>query len=266
MAVITLTSDYGTKDHYVAALKGALHRELGQPQIVDVTHQIEAFNLVEAAFILRNAYHHFPEGSIHLLCVDEEALPGKAHLAISLNKHFFIAADNGILSMISPAYKPDQMVAIDLRNAPELTSARDIFARVAAHLARGGKIDLLGREIQEMKQSLLPQPVIRENGRYLIGSVIYVDRFGNLVSNLHQKQVAEVSKGRNLIISLSKGRKIRKILGHYYEEETDGKLIAIFNASGLLEIAIFKSGSDTLGGATDLLGMRLNDQVNIEFL
>jgi S-adenosylmethionine hydrolase len=84
------------------------------------------------------------------------------------------------------------MVAIDLRNAPELTSARDVFARVAAHLARGGKIDLLGREIQEMKQSLLPQPVIRENGKYLIGSVIYVDRFGNLVTNLHQKQVAEV--------------------------------------------------------------------------
>ena len=266
MAVITITSDYGTRDHYVAALKGALHRELETPQIVDVTHQVEAFNLVEAAFILRNAYHHFPEGSIHLLCVDEEALPGKAHLAMAQNGHYFIAADNGLLSMINPDYKPDQLVAIDLRNAPELTSARDIFARVAAHLERGGKIDLLGRTVSEMKQAALPQPVVRENGKFLIGSVIYVDRFGNLVTNLHEKQVAEIGKGRNLIISLSKGRKIKKILGHYYEEVTDGKLIAIFNASGLLEIAIFKSGSDTLGGATDLLGMGLNDQVNIEFL
>ncbi len=168
--------------------------------------------------------------------------------------------------MIAPEYKPDQIVAIDLRNAPELTSARDIFARTAAHLARGGKIELLGRIVKEMKHAALPQPVVRENGKFLIGSVIYVDRFGNLVTNLHQKQVTEVGKGRKLQITLAKGRKVNRILGHYYDEKTDGKLIAIYNASGLLEIAIFRSGSDTLGGASELLGMRLNDQVNIEFL
>lgn len=90
MAVITLTSDYGLKDHYVAALKGALYREIGSPEIVDVTHQIEAFNLTETAFILRNAYHHFPEGTIHVVCVDEEALPGKVREVYSIGQDLLV--------------------------------------------------------------------------------------------------------------------------------------------------------------------------------
>lgn len=266
MAVITLTSDYGLKDHYVAALKGALHRELEFPQIVDVTHLVEAFNITEAAFVLRNAFHHFPPNSIHIICVDEEALPGKPHLVMKQNGHYFVAADNGVLSLLAPEKNPESIVSIDLRNSPDLTSARDIFARVAAHLARGGKMDLLGPPAEKYKRALLQKPVVRENGKFLIGSVIYIDRFGNLVTNLHQKQVAEVAAGRKYLINLPRGKTVKKVLGHYYEEKTDGNLIAIFNAEGYLELAIFRSGSDTMGGATELLGMRLGDQINIEFL
>jgi len=266
MAVITLTSDYGLKDHYVAALKAALHRELAAPQIVDVTHQVEAFNIIEAAFILRNAYHHFPTGSIHLICVDEEALPGKPHLVMHQNGHYFIAADNAVLSLLAPDKKVDAMVAVDFRNSPDLISARDIFARVAAHLARGGSLDLLGNATENYKQAAIQKPVVRENDRFLIGSVIYIDRFGNLVTNLHQRQVNEVAKGRKFVINLIRNRTIKKVLAHYYEEKHDGNLIAIYNAEGYLELAIFKSGSDTLGGARELLGMNLGDQINIEFL
>ncbi len=267
MAVITITSDYGLKDHYVAALKGALHREIDHPYIVDVTHHVQAFNIVEAAFILGNAYHHFPTGTIHLICVDEEALPHKKHLVMKMNGHLFVAANNGVLSMINPDYKPDQLIEIDLRNAPELVSARDIFARVAGHLARGGKTDLLGRAVDDYKKASLPNPVLKEGGKRLIGTVIYVDRFGNLVTNISEKQVLEDAKGRDFSVLLPKGRKpITKIFKHYYEETEDGKAIAIFNAAGLLEVAIFKSGSDTMGGATELLGIRLKDQITIEFI
>jgi len=266
MAVITLTSDYGLKDHYVAALKGVLHRELPDPKIVDVTHQVQAFNITEAAFILRNAYHHFPAGSVHLILVDEEALPNKSHLIMQLGDHYFVAADNGVLSMLNPEKKPDKIVSIDLRNSPELSSARDIFARAAAHVVRGGKIDLLGRVVKDMKVALVPKPIKRDNDKHLIGSVIYIDRFGTLVTNLQQREVTEMAKGRRMRINLPRGRKVDKILGHYYEEKSDGNLIAIFNASGLLEIALFRTSTDTFGGATDLLGMRLGDQVDIEFL
>ena len=266
MAVITLTSDYGLKDHYVAALKGALHRELEAPQIVDITHQVEAFNIVEAAFILRNAYHHFPEGSIHILCVDEEALPGKPHLVMQQNGHFFIAADNAILSLLAPDKKFDALVAVDLRNSPDLISARDIFARVAAHLARGGKLDLVGKATENYKRAAIQKPVVRENGKFLVGSVIYIDRFGNLVTNLHKKQVVEVALGRKFIVNLPRGKTLKKVLEHYYEEKYEGNLIAIYNAEGYLEIAIFKSGSDTMGGAKELLGLRIGDQINFEFL
>ena len=265
MAVITITSDYGLKDHYVAALKGALHRELDHPQIVDITHEIQAFNITEAAFILRNAYHHFPKGSIHLVCVDEEALPDRPHVAVRINEHIFIAADNGLLSMVSPGYKPDSIHAIDFRNSPELTSARDIFARAAGHLARGGKLDLLGRAITTIKTMQVPNPVVRESGNYLVGSVIHIDRFGNLVTNLSKKFVMEHAKGRQPRIILLKNRQISRILDHYNQETEAGKAIAIFNAADLLEIAIFRSGTDTHGGARELLGMRVNDAVNIEF-
>lgn len=265
MAVITITSDYGLKDHYVAALKGALHRELENPKIVDITHQIQAFNITEAAFILRNAYHHFPSGSIHLVCVDEEALPDRPHVAVRINEHIFIAADNGVLSMVSPGYKPDAIVAIDFRNSPELTSARDIFARAAGHMARGGKLDLLGRAIEGIKTMGLPKPVAREAGNFLVGTVIHIDRFGNLVTNLSRQFVMKHAKGRQPRIILPKNRQISRILEHYNQETEAGKAIAIFNASELLEIAIFKSGSDTHGGARELLGMRVNDAVNIEF-
>ncbi len=265
MAVITLTSDYGLKDHYVAALKGVLHRELDRPKIVDITHQIQAFNITEAAFVLRNAYMHFPKGSIHLICVDEEALADRPHLAMRMDAHIFIAADNGILSMINPELKADELIAIDFRNSPELNSARDIFARAAAHLARGGKMDLLGRRVNEMKRMSLPNPVAREGGNLLVGTVIHIDRFGNLVTNLNRKFVMSHAKGRSPQIALPKNRRISRILNHYNDETDEGKAIAIFNAAELLEIAIFRSGSDTHGGARELLGMRVNDAVNIEF-
>ncbi len=133
-------------------------------------------------------------------------------------------------------------------------------------MLRGGKPELLGRPITEYKIASLPNPVIKEDGKLLIGTVIYIDRYGNLVTNLHKKLIADVAKGRGFKILLSRGRTpITKVLGHYYEETESGRAIAIYNAEGLLEIAIFKSASDTEGGATDLLGMRLKDQINIEF-
>jgi len=267
MAVITITSDYGLKDHYVAALKGALYRELENPLIVDVTHQIQSFNITEAAFILRNAYIHFPKGSVHLICVDEDGLQDHSHLVMKMNDHIFIAANNGVLSMLNPDVKPDVMVEVDLRNAPEIESARDIFARVAGHLLRGGKPEILGRVVSEYKKASLPNPTVKEDGKFIIGTVIYIDRYGNLVTNITKRLVNEVRKGRQMRLMLIKGRKpINKILGHYYEENEEGKAIAVYNAAGHIEIAIFKSGSDTFGGASDLLGMRVNDHINLEFV
>lgn len=265
MAIITLTSDYGLKDHFVASLKGALHSRLPLPQIVDITHHVEAFNLMEAAYILSNAYHHFPEGSVHLICVDEEALPDKPHLVVRLQNHYFIAADNGVLSLINPEIVPEKIVQIDLSNR-NWDSARDIFAESAAHLARGGEMHVLGRVVPQMKMMTAPKPIERAGKNEIVGSVIYVDRFGNLVTNLSQKYISDLARGRAFIINLPKGRKIKQVYPHYYVEKIEGRLIAIFNAGGLLEIAIFKSGSDLLGGATDYLGMERGDQVNIQFI
>jgi S-adenosylmethionine hydrolase len=266
MPVITLTSDYGNKDHYVAAFKGALYQELEQPAIVDVTHDVEAFNLYQAAFILRNAYHHFPVNSVHLILVNEEAFDGIAHLVMQYNQHYFVAADNGVFNLLLSEMQPEKIVQVDLRSKGEDLSVRTIFSRIAAHLIKGGSLSVLGREITEFKKMKLPNPLVRNNASDITGAVTYVDRFGNLVTNIHTKFVAEVGKGRKFQINLPMGQKIKKIYKNYHEAKSPGDLIAIFNAEGLLEIAFYGSASDTHGGACELLGMDVNDQINIEFI
>ncbi len=267
MAIITITSDYGEKDHYIAALKGVLHREMESPIIVDVSHLIASFDLFEAAFLLGNAYKHFPTGSIHLICVEEEATANRKHLVAKIDGHYFIAADNGVIAMINPELKPDFVFEIDLRNTPAITSARDVFARAAGHLHRGGKAELLGQPMREFKKVSINKPTLREEGKLMIGTVIYIDKFGNLVTNVSKKIWKEAAKGRNFKIVMPKSRKaIVKLHKNYHDSAVEGRAIAIFNAASLLEIAIFKSGTDTYGGAAELLGIRKNDKINIEFL
>ncbi len=145
MSVITLTTDFGNKDHFVGSVKGALNNEISNVNIIDISNEISPFNIIEGAYIIENSYKNFPEGSIHIIGVDSEKTPEKKHLVIKLDGHFFICADNGIMSLVANRIKPEKIIDINIHNSSSSSfTVLDVFVKVAAHIYRGGSINLVG--------------------------------------------------------------------------------------------------------------------------
>ncbi|HAD96923.1 MAG TPA: hypothetical protein DCG19_05920 [Cryomorphaceae bacterium] len=263
MPVITLTSDYGLTDHYLAAVKGVIISELQDVNLVDISHSIQPGNFYEASFILRNCYESFPEGTVHLVAV-QEITENKRLLAAEIDRHFFLTADNGLLSMINPEIKIGMVVEINLNRDTSLFPARDVLARAAGHLARGGSLGLLGREVKDYKESVLMRPRIPNEGSLILGSVLYVDNFGNLITNISRKTFHEVGKERPFEIILPRRYILRKIQESYYPS-SKGNVIALFNSQNLLEIAVSEARGKFFNGANTLLGVDVQDTITVTF-
>ncbi len=185
MSIITLTTDFGHKDYFVSATKAALLQEAPSATIIDISHEISPFNHTEAAYILKNAYINFPKGSIHIIGVDSEFSPENEHMIVSFDGHYFVGANNGIFSLIMEDQIIEKIVEINIHNTI-ITSfpVLDVFVKVAAHIARGGTMDVVGKEVKIIHKMVGVRPVINDIGNQLIGSVIYIDNFGNVVTNI----------------------------------------------------------------------------------
>ncbi len=275
MSIITLTTDYGLKDHFVGALKGKILSEAPEARIVDITHNIDPFNSAEASYIITAAYSSFPKGTVHLIGVDAERNAENDHIAMLWNDHYFICADNGILSMLTQKILPQQVVAINIHDRLSVDATdMDIFKTVACHLAKGGLLNVIGREIKTLKPITDLQPIVSKAGDSINGNVIYIDHFGNVVVNITKKLFIETGKGRPYEIVM-KPKPLKTILPNYSAIAQSGKFpvkyyegqnLAIFNESGFLEIAIFRSNPATVGSATSLLGLNYRDTITINFL
>jgi S-adenosylmethionine hydrolase len=274
MSIITLTTDYGLKDHFVGALKGKILSEFSEAQIIDISHHIDAFNTVEASYIIGAAYSSFPNGTVHLIGVDMEFNKENQHIVMQWNDHYFIAADNGILSMLSQKIVPQKIVTINIHDRLHSDATDlDVFVKVACHIAKGGLLNVIGKEIKTIKQVTDLQAIITNDGNSLKGYVIYIDHFGNIVTNISKKQFLEVAKGRPYEIKL-KNKSIKTILPNYSAiaasdkypiKYYEGEKLAIFNEAGFLEIAVFRSNPSKVGSANSLLGISYMDSVNIVF-
>ena len=133
------------KIHLVGAIKGAIYGELEDVRIVDISHNVSPFNITEAAYIIQNAYNSFPKGSIHIIGIDAELNPENRHIALKLDGHYFICADNGIMCMITSEFIPEKVVEINIHNKIETSfPVLDIFVKVAAHISRGGTLEIVG--------------------------------------------------------------------------------------------------------------------------
>ncbi|WP_140485262.1 S-adenosyl-l-methionine hydroxide adenosyltransferase family protein [Flavobacterium sp. GSA192] len=274
MSIITLTTDYGLKDHFVGALKGKILSEYPEAQIIDISHDIDPFNTVEASYIIGAAYPSFPKGTIHLIGVDMELNKENQHIVMQWNDSYFIAADNGILSMLSQKIVPQKIVAINIHDRlPSDASGLDVFVTVACHIARGGLLNVVGKEINAVKEVTEMKAVASNDNNSLKGHVIYIDHFGNVVTNISKKQFLEVAKGRPYEIQM-KTKNIKTILPNYSAiaisdkypiKNYEGEQLAIFNEAGFLEIAIFRSNPSKVGSANSLLGLNYRDVVTIEF-
>ena len=274
MSIITLTSDYGLKDHFVGALKGKILSEYSEAKIIDISHEIDPFNTVEASYIISASYANFPKGTVHLIGVDMEHNKENQHIVMQWNDHYFIAADNGILSMLSQKIVPQKIVAINIHDRlPSDAADLDVFVTVACHLAKGGLMNVIGKEINKIKQVTDLQAVLAVDGNSFKGHVIYIDHFGNVVTNISKKYFIEVAKGRPYEIVM-KTKNIKTILPNYSAiansakypiKSYEGEKLAIFNEAGFLEIAIFRSNPSSVGSAHSLLGLNYRDVINIVF-
>lgn len=276
MAIITLTSDFGEKDHFVGAIKGAIFSELFDVKIVDISHYVSPFNISQAAYIIQNAYKSFPKGTVHIIGVDSELNPENKHIAVKLDGHYFICADNGIMSMLCSEIVPEKMVEINIHgiiqsNFPVL----DVFVKVACHLARGGTLEVIGKTIDSIKPIKNLVPFINEDRTQIIGTIIYIDNYGNVVTNIKQGFFESIQKGRDFVIS-ARNNKFKTVYSKYSDvvnfeipeekRHDEGKGLVVFNSGGFLEIAVYRSNPNTVGTASSLMGLDLMDTVTINFM
>jgi len=275
MSIITLTTDFGTKDHFVGAVKGTIYGELSDARIVDISHHISPFNITETAYILRNAYKSFPEGSIHIIGVDSELNEENKHIALELDGHFFICPDNGVISLLASEIKPKKIVEINIHDRIETSfPVLDVFVKVACHISRGGKLEVIGKIIPEFKKMVELQPTISADGNTISGNIIYIDNYGNSISNISKKLFYDFGKGRDFEI-IAKTYSFDKIFSKYSDiidfklrfeqRQKDGSRLAIFNSASFLEIAMYRSNLNTVGGASSLLGLNYRDVLTVKF-
>lgn len=275
MSIITLTTDFGHKDYFVSVIKAALLQESPDATVLDITHEISPFNHTEAAYILKNAYSNFPKGSVHIVGVDSELSPENKHIVLAFDGHYFIGANNGIFSLILEGKNYEKLSEITIHDT--ITSSfpvLDIFVKVAAHLSRKGSMDVVGKPFNDLKELIGIKPVINEAGDQLIGSVIYIDNFGNAVTNIKKSMFLEIQKTRSFTI-FTQSVKFNAIYDSYTEainfsipkekREEDGKKIALWNAAGDLELAIYKSNPSKVGSANTLFGLDFRTPVTIVF-
>lgn len=252
MAIITLTTDLGLKDYYVSAVKGAIFSQIQNINIVDISHQIPTYNIQDAAYILKNAYPNFSKGSIHIIGVKAEQSSISSHVIVFSDGHYFISADNGIFSLLLDT--PIDNI-IELPSSISTFPTRDIFAKAACQIAKGTDI----KELGQTKSDLLERLPFRATsmGDMIRGTVIYIDSYGNVMTNISETLFDQIGKGREFIIEFARYEISR--LSKTYNDAPEGEILALFNSTNQLEIAM---NSDK---ANSMLNLKLNDTITIRF-
>lgn len=256
MGLVTLISDWGTRDYYVSAVKGMIYKFDPDVHIIDITHQIEQFNSAEAAYVLKNASKSFPDNTVHIIGINTEESLNHVHVVAYYEKQYFIGTDDGIFSLIFD-HEPEKIVVLDipLESSTHTFSSRDRFAKAATHLTKGGSIDDLGYEKKSLETKMLFKPVLQED--ILKGIINYIDGYDNLITNISRDIFREFVSGRKFEISFRNRKyKVTEIM-ESYGDVRPGEIVALFTSNDILEIAINK------GKAASLLGIEKSDPIVI---
>ncbi len=252
MQLITLISDFGTKDYYTATLKGRLLGASKQISFVDVTHQVEPFDIIEAAFNLRNSWFHFPKGTIHIVSVVTGDEGQFDWIAIQHEEHYFLLPDNGIFSLAFP--ERQNMNGFVLSSSEKTPFAPLVHA--VKYIINGNTFMEIGIPSNRLTERIHLQPVTGPG--YLRGEVIHVDHYGNVISNITKALFDEIGQGRSCKIYFRKLEPITQI-SQSYGDVPVGENVALFNAAGLLEVAI------NMGNAAELYSLEKDSTIQIDF-
>ncbi len=247
-AIITLTSDFGARDAFVASLKGVILKINPSAQMIDVSHEIAPQDVWEAAFTLKSAYNYFPKGTVHLAVVDPGVGSVRRPIIVVTESYYFVGPDNGLFTLI---YQEAERVRVHhitathyfLPNPSQTFHGRDVFAPVAAWLSKGIPSGNFGEEITDYLKLNVPSPKVSPTS--IEGHVVHIDRFGNMITNISLKSVQALLGEEMDISSLGVtvvGREI-KGLKKFYAESAPGEASALINSSGFVEIFVFKQNA-----------------------
>lgn len=256
--IITLMTDFGTNDHYVGVMKGVMLNINPQIEIVDITHSIPPQDIHGAAFLIDSAHRYFPTGTIHVIVVDPGVGSERRAIVCQTETAYFVCPDNGILTHI--LRNEERICTVAVENSayflPQVSNTfhgRDIFAPVAAHLSRGVSIDKLGSPVTHPVQLPVPRPEVTDKA--VIGQVIWIDSFGNLVTNISHEILGSL-EGQDSVVIRAGGTEIDH-LNRSYAESAVGEALAIVGSFNRLEISINQ------GDAAQVLGLQRGDRVTI---
>ena len=248
--LITLLTDFGDRDFFVASMKGVILTINPHATLVDLSHQVPPHSVEDAAYFLKSCYRYFPNGTVHVAVVDPGVGSARRAITVKSARYFFLAPDNGVLSYIFDDEQPVEVREINQRKfrreSPGRTfDGRDLFAPAAARLAKQEPFESYGPVIGDYQTFPIAQPHWEQ--ATLVGEIVYVDRFGNLISNLTQKHLEEVrlvAKGRQLSILI--GKRIIEGLVESYSEGMAEKPSALINSDGKLEVFLKEASAADL--------------------
>jgi S-adenosylmethionine hydrolase len=258
MHFVTLTSDWNKDDYYTGAVKGSLLSSCEQVEIVTLSKQIRPYNISEAAFVLRNCFPHYPKGTIHIVAVSSKISPESKFLAAKIDGQYILTGDNGLMGLLGDA-EPEEIIFLNQleEKGPKTFPALTLFCEIACKLIQGESLKELGVPAKDyIKQ--IPLRATLENNT-ITGTVIYLDSYGNAITNISRDLFERIGKEREFEIFVqSKHYKISKLNTHY-SETTAGDLLALFNSVNLLEVAIRN------GSAKELLNLNTDSTIRVEY-
>ncbi|MCC6601338.1 MAG: SAM-dependent chlorinase/fluorinase [Crocinitomicaceae bacterium] len=264
MAIITLISDLGTTDHYVAAVKASIYSIIPQANVVDISHHISPFDIHEAAFLLGSVWRQFPLGSVHIIGINSEIKTNQIQVVVQYMGHYFIGADNGIFSLLLDEI-PEDIFEITLDQGSDWAfPMKGVFATAAAHLARGGAPEFLGKRTHTLKYVLPSKPSIDESS--VVGHIVHIDHYGNLYTNIKRETFDIACRGRDFKIELTRHRYSINRISHSFSDVQVAEQVALWATNDYLLLAMNASTVGYGGGAAKLWGMEKKDHVRIIFI
>ncbi len=249
--IVTLLTDFGTADYFVGAMKGAVLAANPDARVVDITHEVPAYDVEAGAFTLRAAFETFPAGTVHVAVVDPGVGSARRGIALEGRGHTFVGPDNGVFGHVYECVRPFRVFHLTnesfFRTEVSATfHGRDVFAPVAGALSRGVRAEEMGPEVEDYVRLPSAAPARLEDGT-LAGTVIHVDRFGNCVTNITPLDLPDEAVGRGARLFVC-GREIGAFR-RFFAEDGGGEPFAVWGSAGLLEIAVFRDSAARVLGA-----------------
>ncbi|MCH2224603.1 MAG: SAM-dependent chlorinase/fluorinase [Crocinitomicaceae bacterium] len=272
MKIITLTTDMGLNDHYVASLKGTILKSVPDASIIDISHSVSPFDISEAAYLVRSCYKDFPNGTVHVVGVDSEPVvnfsgaDGSFPSVMKFQEQYFVSCDNGFFGAFLKEEKPESFWRMDnVLSNPRLFKfpTKNVLLQAAVRLMNGEALEDFASQFDEYKNALTPVAVTESN--LIKGYVIHIDSYGNAITNIDESLFYNFGKETPFVLYFKRKEYYIDEISGAYNEVPQGEKVALFNENGLLEIAINRGANNSTGGAEQLFGLRINDMIRVEF-